>query len=222
MTQTATKTDMTLTQSLSIQIERDIVEGKLLPGDKLDEEVLAARLNASRTPVREALRALAYVGLVRIRPRIGATVNKPTVSEVIELFEVVAEMEATAARLACLRASNAEIAMIAERHEFCEDQARTGTAESYFNANIQFHSMIWSAAGNHVLEDQIVLLDRRLSPYRRFVTFNPGRQQAAIAEHARIATAIQQRDEAAAAAAMREHVAILGSDVVRLARNLRL
>ena len=43
MAQTETKTDLTLTESLSIQIERDIVEGKLLPGDKLDEEVLAAR-----------------------------------------------------------------------------------------------------------------------------------------------------------------------------------
>ncbi|MGC9371538.1 MAG: GntR family transcriptional regulator [Paracoccaceae bacterium] len=222
MTRSATKTDLTLSQSLSIQIERDIVEGRLLPGDKLDEEVLAERLNASRTPVREALRALASVGLVRIQPRVGATVNKPTVSEVIELFEVVAEMEAAAARLACLRASDAEISMIIERHKFCEEQARTGTAESYFEANNQFHSVIWSAAGNHVLEDQIVLLNRRLSPYRRFVTFNPGRQQEAIVEHARIAEALRMRDEAAATAAMREHVSVLGSDVVQLARNLRL
>lgn len=222
MTRTATKTDLTLSQSLCILIEREIVEGKLMPGDKLDEESLAARLNASRTPVREALRALASVGLVRIQPRIGATVNKPTVSEVIELFEVVAEMEAAAARLVCLRASDTEIAMIVAQHKVCEDQARSGSAESYFDANMQFHSLIWSAAGNHVLEDQIVLLDRRLSPYRRFVTFKAGRQEDAIAEHARIADAIQTRNQVAAVAAMREHVTILGSDVVQLARNLRL
>jgi DNA-binding GntR family transcriptional regulator len=68
MALSAAKSDQTLSQSLCIQIEREIVEGKLLPGDKLDEEVLAARLKASRTPVREALRALASVfslGLVR-------------------------------------------------------------------------------------------------------------------------------------------------------------
>jgi len=218
----ATKSDPTLSQSLRNQIEKEIVEGKLLPGDKLDEEVLAARLKASRTPVREALRALASVGLVRIQPRIGATVNKPTVSEVIELFEVVAEMEAAAARLVCLRALDPEIDMIVAQHKSCENQARSGTADSYFDANMQFHSMIWSAAGNHVLEDQIVLLDRRLSPYRRFVTFKPGRQEEAVAEHTRIADAIQNRDEAAATVAMRNHVNILGSDVVHLARNLRL
>jgi DNA-binding GntR family transcriptional regulator len=149
-------------------------------------------------------------------------VNKPTVSEVIELFEVVAEMEAAAARLACLRASDTEIAMIVAQHNSCEDQARSGTADSYFDANTQFHSTIWSAAGNHVLEDQIVLLDRRLSPYRRFVTFKPGRQEEAVAEHARIANSIQNRDAAVAAVAMREHVTILGSDAVQLARNLRL
>ena len=216
------KSDLSLSQLLCIQIEREIVEGKLLPGDKLDEEVLAARLKASRTPVREALRALASVGLVHIQPRIGATVNKPTVSEVIELFEVVAEMEAAAARLVCVRASDPEIAKIVAQHKSCEDQARSGTADSYFDANTQFHNMIWSAAGNHVLEDQIVLLNRRLSPYRRFVTFKPGRQEEAVAEHAQIADAIQNRNSVVAVVAMREHVTILGSDVIQLARSLRL
>ena len=213
---------MTLTESLCTQIERDIVEGRLLPGDKLDEKVLAASMGTSRTPVREALRALESVGLVRIQPRIGATVNKPTVSEIIELFEVVGEMEAVAARLACSRANEVERGMISKQHDYCKDQAISGTAKSYFEANIQFHSMIWSAAGNHILEDQIILLDRRLSPYRRVVTFNPGRHQEALAEHTRIATAIQGRDGEAAAIAMLEHVALLGDDVVQLARNLRL
>lgn len=222
MTRPETRTDLTLSENLSIQIEQDIVEGRLLPGDRLEEEVLAARFDASRTPVREALRSLGTVGLVRIQPRIGATVSKPTVSEVIELFEVVAEMEAAAARLVCLRARDEDIARIIECHEFCEEQARTGTAESYFDANNKFHRTIWTAAGNYVLEDQIALLDRRLSPYRRFITFNPGRQQEAVAEHARIAEAIRSRDEAATVVAMREHVTVLGSDVVSLARNLRL
>lgn len=217
-----TRNTLTLTETLTMQIEQDIVEGRLKPGEKLEEEVLAARFSASRTPVREALRTLATVGLVRFLPRYGATVTKPTVSEVMELFEVVAEMEAAAARLCCLRATDEEIARLIAYHELCDEEARSGTAESYFEANTQFHRTIWSAAGNHVLEDQIVLLDRRLSPYRRFITFNPGRQQESVAEHANIAEAIRNRDEAATVRAMRDHVAVLGGDVMALARNLRL
>ena len=200
-----------MSQLLCIQIEREIVEGKLLPGDKLDEEVLAARLKASRTPVREALRALASVGLVHIQPRIGATVNKPTVSEVIELFEVVAEMEAAAARLVCVRASDPEIAKIVAQHKSCEDQARSGTADSYFDANTQFHNMIWSAAGNHVLEDQIVLLNRRLSPYRRFVTFKPGRQEEAVAEYEQVTARMRTGGLTHALALGTHHPAIVES-----------
>lgn len=222
MLQIKTKTNLTLTETLTTQIEQEIVDGKLRPGEKLDEEVLAVRFSASRTPVREALRSLATVGLVRVQPRFGATVSKPTVSEVIEYFEVVAEMEAIAARLVCLRASDLEIDRIMEFHALCETQALSGTAESYFEANTQFHHSIWAAAGNQVLEEQIVLLDRRLSPYRRFITFNPGRQQDSLAEHAQIADAIRNRDEAVSVTAMREHVTILGGDVVALARNLRL
>ena len=50
-------------------IERDIVSGKLLPGTKLDEDALASRHGASRTPVREALQQLASQGLIRLIER---------------------------------------------------------------------------------------------------------------------------------------------------------
>lgn len=221
-TQAVLRSSITLAESIRIQIEREIVECHFKPGEKLDEEVLAARLATSRTPVREALRALASVGMVTIQPRVGATVAKHTVSEVMELFEVVAEMEAVAARLACSRADDTSRNLIAQRHTACEEQAASGTAESYYDANNLFHSAIWEAADNQSLLQQITLLNRRLSPYRRFITFDPGRKQDALAEHSVIASAIHEGNESAATIAMREHIALLGDDVLLLARNLRL
>lgn len=212
----------TLANTVETQIERDIVEGKLLPGDRLDEEELAARLSTSRTPVREALRSLASTGLVTIRPRAGAIVSRPTVSEVVELFEVIAELEALAARLACLRARDDRMRTIMEMHELCCKEAETGSADSYYEANILFHRSIWIASENGVLLEQIEQVNRRLTPYRRNITFNPGRKQGSEAEHETITKALGQRDAETAANAMRHHVMILSDDVLHLARNLRL
>ncbi len=212
----------TLAEIVRDKIETEIVEGQIKPGDKLDEVVLAARLHASRTPVREALRALAAAGLVNIRPRIGATVDRPTVSQVIELFEVVAELEGVAARLATERGDDAARAVIAAAHDACTRAARFGAADAYYAANSVFHHAIWMAAGNQTLTAQIIATNKRLSPYRRFITFRPGRTQTALAEHETIARAIQTRAGEAAAQAMRAHVRILGDDALNMARNLRL
>lgn len=59
----------------------DIVSGRLPPGVKLDEQMLADRFRTSRTPIREALGQLAVGGLVDKRPRRGAVVTKPTVGQ---------------------------------------------------------------------------------------------------------------------------------------------
>lgn len=212
----------TLSEIVREKIETEIVDGRLKPGDKLDEVVLAARLHASRTPVREALRALASAGLVNITPRLGATVDRPTVSQVIELFEVVAELEGVAARLATERGDDAARAAIAAAHDACTRTARFGAADAYYAANSVFHHAIWTAGGNQTLAAQIIAADKRLAPYRRFITFRPGRTQTALAEHETIARAIQARDGEAAAQAMRAHVRILGDDALTMARNLRL
>ncbi len=212
----------TLAERIEARIEADIVEGRLLPGDRLDEEELAERLSASRTPVREALRKLASSGLVSIRPRAGASVARPTITDLVELFEVVAELEAFAARLSCARASEDQLAEIARMHALCEHEAANGTAESYFEVNRRFHGAIWDGSNNSALVDQLRLADRRLSPYRRHITFHPGRCKDSQSEHRKIATALATRSAEAAATEMRDHVMILSEDAVQLARNLRL
>lgn len=213
---------VTLAKTVESRIEREIFGGTLLPGDRLDEEELAARLSTSRTPVREALRALASTGLVTIRPRVGATVSRPTVCEIVELFEVVAELEAFSARLACQRGRETQMTAIATAHSLCRKEAASGSAESYYEANILFHRAIWIASENAVLLEQTERMNRRLSPYRRNITFNPGRQQGSEAEHETIVAALERRDAQTAGDAMRDHVMILSDDVLHLARNLRL
>ncbi len=83
-----------------------IRRGDFLPGARLREEEVGARLNLSRTPVREALRRLEAEGIVEHRPRAGAVVRQLSHAEVVELYEMRLVLERTAAEMAaqCVRA----------------------------------------------------------------------------------------------------------------------
>lgn len=207
---------------ISADIETQIVEGRLLPGEKLDEVALGHRYGVSRTPVREALRALAATGLVQFQPRLGAIVAQPTVAEVMDLFEVVAEMEGVAARLACERMDATDEALIVDTHRACVKAASAFDPEQYFRTNGHFHRAIQKAAHNLILVDQIEQMNKRLSPYRRFITFRPGRTDTAIREHEGVFAAILDRDSDAASRAMRTHVRVLAEDALALSRSLRI
>jgi DNA-binding GntR family transcriptional regulator len=212
----------TLVEKLTAAIQAEILEGKLRPGDRLEELVLSRKYDVSRTPIREALRQLASTRLVELRPRMGAVVASPTAGEIIDLFELVAELEGMAARLATERLDQPDLAAIEEAHAVCQMAARGQDAAAYYSVNRKFHHAIHCAAKNLVLLEEIQALDKRLSPYRRFITFRVGRTQTALREHDEILRAIQQRDPGRAGISMRDHVRVLGEDTTVLVKGLRM
>ena len=210
-----------LGRDISADLETQIVEGRLAPGEKLDEVALGNHYSVSRTPVREALRSLAAKGLVAFQPRMGAIVAQPTVGEVMDLFEVVAELEGVTARLACERMDVTDEKRIIDAHQACQNAASAFDPEKYYRTNGEFHASIQMAAHNAMLVEQIGHLNNRLSPYRRFITFRPGRTETALREHEAVFNAILARDGAAASVAMRSHVLVLAEDSFALSRSLR-
>jgi DNA-binding GntR family transcriptional regulator len=211
-----------LVARLVIAIENDILEGRLRPRERLDEASLCGRFGVSRTPIREALRLLTAAGLIETRPRAGAMVASPTVGEVVDLFETVAELEAVAARLAVERINIAAEDKIRVAHDACREAAKGLDPDAYYRANGVFHRAIHDASANQVLVIEIERLDKRLSPYRRFITFRPGRTETAIREHEAIFDAILAHSASEASQAMRDHVRILGEDALALAHTLRI
>jgi len=213
---------LTRSERITAELEAGILRGDLTPGQKLDEVMIAQRYNVSRTPVREALRALAVSGLIVHEPRIGAIVARPTVSNVVELFELVGEMEGVAIRLACERMTDVHSSRIRAAYLACRRDATSEQADVYLAANDVFHKAIHEAAENRMLSAQIEQLSRRLGPYRRFITFLPGRRDSAEREHEILAEALFAGDGARAASAMRDHVKVLAEDSLLLARSLQL
>lgn len=211
----------TLTDRIRQAVERDIVSGRLGPGTKLDEDSLAARHRASRTPVREALQHLASQGLIVLRAHTGAFVATPTVVELAEMFETMAFLEAACAALAARRHTAQDRQVLTAAHEACAKAARRDDPVAFYAANAHFHGCIYAAGHNGFLSAQTVQLGNRLEAYRREATFHPGLMSLTMAEHERILRAIFEMDEATAGTQMRSHLDTLRDDAVSMASAMQ-
>lgn len=193
---------------LKKQLEQEIVTGKLRPGTRLDEKTLTERFNVSRTPVREALHQLDSIGLIEILPRRGATVRKVGLRELIEMFEVMAELEGFCGALAAQRMSEAEIDLLRKRHLETTPLVAQGQFDDYYDANVLFHECIYQGSHNSFLAAQTLNLRNRVAPYRRIQLRQPNRLQTSFAEHEEILTAIQSRDADRASELLQAHVTV--------------
>ncbi len=189
-------------------LEQEILLGRLDPGVHLDEASLGARFGVSRTPIREALGQLAASGLVEVRPRRGAFVAMASIRDLVEMFEVMAELEAMCARLAARRMDRTEHRELRAAHEDC--RASAADADAYYYCNERFHGVIYDACGNRFLRRQTVQLRNRLKPYRRLQLHVPHRVDASLAEHERIVEAIVRGDEIRVDSEIKEHILVQG------------
>jgi DNA-binding GntR family transcriptional regulator len=205
---------------LTTILEEAILGGQLRPGKRLDELSLAERYKVSRTPVREALKHLAAAGLVELRPRQGAIVARPTLLSLIEMFETMAVLEGACAGLAARRHTAADRAAIAAAHNECLEATAAEDPDEFYRANVAFHDAIFRAAHNTFLEAQALWLRNRLEPYRRQITFHPGRMALSNDEHAKIMGMIFAMDVAAADELMRSHLDTMREDAAGLVAAL--
>lgn len=207
-------------QQVRDQLEDDILNGRMRPGDQVQIEQLMVRFGVSRTPVREALQQLEISGLVEVQPKRGTFVAQVGIPEMIQMFEVMAELEALCARLAARRASAVMLSEIGAALAECEVQSATQDANAYYYANEQFHQLIYQACGNAFLVQQTQLLKNRLKPYRRLQLQIRNRMAQSLQEHRGIVDALNRGDGEAAAQAARDHVLIQGqrfTDLMSLA-----
>ncbi len=201
-------------------LEEEIAEGKFGPGERLDEMELARRFGVSRTPIREALMHLAAIGLVISRPRRGAVVASLSPTQLMEMFDVMAELEGMAGRLAARRWNAADEGRIKAAHEACCQVAATGDADTYYYENELFHDAIYAASHNTFLYQECSALHRRLKPYRRLQLRVANRVDDSIREHGAIVEALLKRDAASAREMLHGHVVVQGDRFADLIASL--
>ncbi|TDP00474.1 GntR family transcriptional regulator [Marinomonas balearica] len=191
-------------------LEESILRGDYQVGERLNEVNLAAQFKVSRTPIREALQKLSKSGLVEQIHRRGVFVRRHSPVELIELFEVMAELEASCGRLAALRISDEALEQLKEANSKCKAAMLAGEADTYYYANEVFHMIIYKQSGNSILEQETKRLHQRLKPYRRLQLHVRGRMPQSMSEHEDIVEALTQGDADQAAQLLRGHVAIQG------------
>lgn len=187
-----------LSLDIADRLRRDILRGRLVPGQPIKEREYAAEMAVSRTPMREAIRLLAQEGLVTLRPARSPLVARPSTEEVACALQVLRALEGLSGELACAAASDAEIAAIRAANERFSSMPDDADPLELFERDMEFHIAIAGASHNQpLLETQRAFLARLWRA--RYQTGRLHRRRARVLrEHAAIVEALEARDAARA------------------------
>lgn len=186
------------------RVRAAIVSGELIPGASVVEAELAARMGASRTPVREALRRLEAEGLIEARGARGMAVRETDPSEAVCIFEIREALETLAARRACRTMGPTEIehlASIASAMNETIDEPAT-----FDELGIEFHDYLLQWANGERLKRMLGEVRTDINAWRIRGLKNRDRRVASAREHEHIVSALRTGDEEAVAAVTLQHI----------------
>ncbi|MGH7772287.1 MAG: GntR family transcriptional regulator [Candidatus Binatia bacterium] len=195
-----------LTRLIAEELKEGILTGKLVPGERLSVEKLAASLKVSRVPLREALRRLESEGYVTFLPNNGVAVSKPTMEDVQDYYSIASVLEGLAARLAVERANSEELSRLRELHQLLREAYKKKDAERYFEANSNFHRFIAEMAGNERLHRLIDQMRQEIQKTRTLALHLPQRLDYSMREHDQILDAFLKRNAELAEATVVRHL----------------
>jgi DNA-binding GntR family transcriptional regulator len=201
-------------------LEQLVFSGEFRDGERLDELKLAEQFHVSRTPIREALQVLVSSGMAEKIPRRGVFIRQPGPVELMEMFETMAELEASCGRLAATRMSEADLALLAAANERCHQAIQDMDHDRYYAENETFHQIIYRGAANSFLANQVLQLHNHLRAYRRIQLRFRGRMNQSMHEHSKVLRALTDGDANLVAHTLRNHVAVQGEKFHQLIASL--
>lgn len=188
------------------QIKSAIVNKELAPGTKISEASIAAQLQVSKTPVREALLRLRHIGLVSSNGS-GLQVVQPSREWIREAYELRAGLERASARFASMRRTESDQRLLAELAEGSLEKTLADDALGFREFDSKFHRQVARCSGNErlntAIDDALVLTSALRA---RDVPMPKSDSVVCAKEHVRIADAIANGRADIAGEAMEEHV----------------
>jgi DNA-binding GntR family transcriptional regulator len=170
-----------------------ILGGRLQPGDRIRQEEVAARLGASRLPVREALRMLEAEGLTEHEPRKGARVPRLSQHEVDVIYQMRERLEPLALAESLSSLDAAELERLDEVQRRIEENT---DLEKFLDLDREFHMLTYSGCTIAPLMTNVVRLWNATQHYRRAYVALGGRSRMWVVntEHRLILEAVSRRD----------------------------
>lgn len=211
--------EKTLPEQIAHQLRRDILRGVLRPGDSIKERDNAAQLGVSRTPLREAIRILATEGLIELRPARSPIVSMPSIQQISDEIEVLLAVEKLSGELACERATDEDITVIAAIVDQMAEKFDELDPVDMFEIDMGFHSAIARASHNEPLAEIHQTFLSRLWRSRFMAAMQRRNRERVIDHHSHIVAALRARDAVAIRAALGVHLDNLAEDILHVIRQ---
>lgn len=182
-----------------------IIEGRMAPGERLGETNLAAELQVSRTPVRDALRRLEQDRLIVAIPGPAYAVYRPSLQDLADLYSARALLEGGAARLAAQHQTHE----VEEMERVLDQMSEAYDADSLQvlrDLDTRLHELLIQASGNLVIQELHIHLSNRLRHLRSMTGDANTRRTQILGQHAAIVAALRGGDSAKAEEVTRAHI----------------
>lgn len=198
----------TLAERVYRRLRDDILSNKYPPNEPLPEESVAATLNVSRAPVREALRKLAADGLVTVIRRQGAVVSSLSPQEFLDAYQVREALEVLALRLAFPQFTSADLQTLEQLNQAMTQHATEGYIDKFFSTDVAFHAIFVDCSGNEKLKKIYAPLVTQMRRYYLPSFYLQGGIERSLEEHQNIIHALKAGDADEAAQLLREHLRV--------------
>jgi DNA-binding GntR family transcriptional regulator len=192
----------TLATSLFDELRREIQSGGFPPGERINEVLLANRLDVSRTPLREALNRLAASNIVLSTPRVGFLVPQLSVTEFRDLYGMRAILDCAALQLSGI----AEPKVLNRLEDLTSRMAEERSAARRIDLDDRFHLLLIERCPNRLLLAMIADLMGRTRRYELAYLAEQAVVEIATDEHMEILAALRDRDLPTAIEALRTNL----------------
>jgi DNA-binding GntR family transcriptional regulator len=196
-----------------LELKRRILELELEPGTRLYEPALAADLDVSRTPLREAVRRLMAENLLEQQPTGGVVVPKLDAKGIGDLYDVRAALEGLMAAEACRKATPADLEALGAILD--RNAALVTFAEDAMNAGKSLHSKIGQIADNDWASRLHEQVSNQMQRYRMYTNRTQARRDQALVEHRAIVAAVRADDPSRASEVAFAHVLQARDEAIR-------
>ena len=186
-------------------IEQKILAGEILAGQKLNAYALAKNIGVSRSPVREALRALEQAGLVQAIPNRGVFVRVLDLAEMIDVYDIRIGLARQAGRLLAARITDEQHAELERLFKRMEQAQRRRDGDAYYRLDVLLHTQLMQYTGNRALASLDERLKNQMRLFLRKGVSGEPQRRISHANHRALLDAIASRDADAAAAAYERH-----------------
>ena len=210
-----------LTARVYDELRKSIITGKIKEGTRLVESTLAADMQVSRTPIREALHKLALEGLLYSIPRAGYIVEEMSDYDIQDLFSTRMTIEQIAARKAVEKISESEIQQLEQNLKRTDEVIEMGPNDKLTDLDIEFHGIIYKATRSKSLYQICQTLSDHTLKYRIALIFIPEFAQKTRDGHHKIFKAILSKEVSQVDEAIKAHLDLAKTDIMDLMERKR-